>query len=316
MQSRTSLPLEIPVEAFGAEHWIAAELTWRPDRPHHGLLVTVPGGTYDRSYWDLHVPEDNTYSFADVAAAAGWTVLLLDNLGTGASSGPASQIGVLEMADAVAQATRYARSHGPRLPGKPVVGVGHSLGGQVVIAAQARHAPFDRVAALGSSFLGNAELGVDAREAAEASLRAMSGASWESGALTVPRDVLRPQFHAPDVPDAVLRAERAGVTVLPREAGIAAIVPALLGPITAAVEVPVLLAYAERDMSPNPRAETAAFTGSADVTLFLLPGSAHCHNTARTRHRLWDRLLIWAHNWIQNPKMRTVSRPNVAVPGR
>lgn len=217
-----------------------------------------------------------------MATAAEWTVLLLDNLGTGASSGPAGRIGVPEMADAVAQATRYARTRGPRTLGE-LVGVGHSLGGQVVVTAQAQHASFDRVVVLDSSFLGKAELGADARESAEASLRAMSGDSWDSGALTVPREVLRPQFHAPDVPDVVLRAERAGVTVLPREAGVAA---ALLGPVAAAVDVPVLLVYAERDMSPAPCAEAAAFTGSPDVTLFLLPGSAPCHNAARTRHRL------------------------------
>jgi pimeloyl-ACP methyl ester carboxylesterase len=185
----------------------------------------------------------------------------------------------------------------PALPHLRIIGAGHSLGGQILAAAQAKHSPFDRVALLGSSFLGNAELGAEAsREAATASLRAMSEETWETGFLDVPRTLLRQQFHAPDVPEAVLRAEEPGHTVLPREAGVAAIAPALLGPVAANVRVPVFLAYADRDMSPDPRGEAANFTGSRDVTLFLLPGSAHCHNAAATRLVLWDRLLAWAAN--------------------
>jgi pimeloyl-ACP methyl ester carboxylesterase len=299
--------LIIPVEIAGEPHKISATLLWPllDERPPPGLIVTVPGGTYDRSYWDLRVPGHSTYSFAEYAMARGWIVLLMDNLGTGASSRPGdgTTLTVAMMADAVAQTATTVSAwlkEGsvdglPALPDLRAIGAGHSLGGQILATAQANHGPFGRVALLGSSFLGNAEVGLEgSREQAVAVMQAMSGDSWESGYLQVPRILLREQFHAPDVPEAVLRAEEPGQTVLPREASIAAIAPALLGPVTAAVRVPVFLAYADRDMSPDPRAEAANFTGSRDVTLFLLPGSAHCHNAAGTRLVLWDRLLAWA----------------------
>lgn len=299
--------LDIPIEIAGEPHKISTTLVWTPDQDEAplGLVVTVPGGTYDRSYWDLHVPGYSAYSFAEYATARRWIVLLMDNFGTGASSRPQDGTGptVEMMADAVAQTATtllaWLREGGvdgvPALPDLRMIGAGHSLGGQILATAQARHSPFDRVALLGSSFLGNAELGVEAsREAAAASLRAMSGETWESGFLDISRTLLRQQFHAPDVPEAVLRVEERGQTVLPREAGIAAIAPALLGPVPANVRVPVFLAYADRDMSPDPRAEAANFTSSRDVTLFLLAGSAHCHNAASTRLVLWDRLLAWA----------------------
>src|SRR5438045_3686553 len=84
----THANLVIPVEVAGQPHQISATLRWPPleEQPPAGVIVTVPGGTYDRSYWDLRVPEDGTYSFAEYATARGWIVLLMDNLGTGASS--------------------------------------------------------------------------------------------------------------------------------------------------------------------------------------------------------------------------------------
>jgi pimeloyl-ACP methyl ester carboxylesterase len=306
---RANANLDIPVKVAGEPHKVSTTLVWTPDEEQApaGLIVTVPGGTYDRSYWDLQVPGHSTYSFAEYAIARRWIVLLMDNLGTGASSRPddGTSLTVEMMADAVAQTAtmllawlREGSVDGvPALPDLPMIGAGHSLGGQILATAQAKHGPFGRVALLGSSFLGNAELGVEAsREAAAASLRAMSEDTWESGFLDVSRTLLRQQFHAPDVPAAVLRAEEPGHTVLPREAGVAAIAPALLGPVTANVRVPVFLAYADRDMSPDPRGEAANFTGSKDVTLFLLPGSAHCHNAATTRLVFWNRLLAWAAN--------------------
>ena len=36
------------------------------------------------------------------------------------------------------------------------------------------------------------------------------------------------------------------------------------------------------------------FTLLRAKNVVVLRGSAHCHNTAGTRHRLWDRVLSWA----------------------
>ncbi|WP_433598317.1 hypothetical protein ACQPXH_21400 [Nocardia sp. CA-135953] len=110
----------------------------------------------------------------------------------------------------------------PPLPDVGLVGLGYSLGGQITVTAQARHRPFDRIVVLGSSFVGNSELGAKSLEDAAAALKAMSLETWDSGYLEVPRELLGPQFHADDVPDAVLRAEEARCTVLPREAGMSA----------------------------------------------------------------------------------------------
>ena len=46
-------------------------------------------------------------------------------------------------------------------------------------------------------------------------------------------------------------------------------------------------------MSPSPHTEVAAYSGSDDVRLVVLSGSAHCHNTATTRQVLWETLAGW-----------------------
>ena len=59
-------------------------------------------------------------------------------------------------------------------------------------------------------------------------------------------------------------------------------------------DVPVFLAFGDVDVSPCPHLEPSTYPASRDVTLFLLPSSAHCHNMATSRQVLWDRLEAWA----------------------
>src|SRR5687767_9195756 len=59
-----------------------------PGSPPGPVLVCLPGGTYTHRYFDLEVPGHDGYSAARHWAAAGATVVALDQLGTGESSRP------------------------------------------------------------------------------------------------------------------------------------------------------------------------------------------------------------------------------------
>ncbi|MVZ99908.1 alpha/beta fold hydrolase [Actinomadura sp. LD22] len=296
---------EVSIPGLGDQRMAGTLFSPIPERlgPRPVAIVAVPGGTYDRSYWHLRVPTLSGYSFAEHAVTRGVMVLALDNLGTGASSRPADgrAITVHAMADAVGQATavfeRRLRLGSlpvlPALPDSRLAGLGHSLGGQIIVTAQARHRPFGRIGVLGGSFIGNTRIDAESERFAADALKAMAPATWDSGYLEVPRELLRGQFHDDDVPEAVLKAEEAGWTVLPRQAGITAIASGVLAAEAAQVEVPVLVAFSERDTSPAPRAELPLYERCRDLTFFGLTGSAHCHNAATTRHLLWDRLLDW-----------------------
>ncbi|CAG7348180.1 alpha/beta hydrolase [Mycobacterium avium subsp. paratuberculosis] len=83
------------------------------------------------------------------------------------------------------------------------------------------------------------------------------------------------------------------VSVVPRVFG-TAMIPGIVAEHAARIDVPVLLGYGVVDVSPDPRAEAALYRSSPDITTVVLAGSAHCHNMASSRHRLWRRLLAWA----------------------
>ena len=55
------------------------------------LQVLIPGGTYDRSYWNVGF-DPNTHSFTKAQNDAGFATLAIDRLGTGKSSKPLSAL--------------------------------------------------------------------------------------------------------------------------------------------------------------------------------------------------------------------------------
>ncbi|MCK9893033.1 hypothetical protein [Frankia sp. AgB32] len=58
----------------------------------------------------------------------------------------------------------------------------------------------------------------------------------------------------------------------------------------AAVDVPVLLASGERDVTRPLLTEAAAFIAARDVAVFRPRRMAHMHTFAPTRRLLWERL--------------------------
>lgn len=70
-------------------------------------------------------------------------------------------------------------------------------------------------------------------------------------------------------------------------------IPGIVAEHAARIAVPVLVGYGVLDVSPEPRAEASLYPSSPDITTLVVADSAHCHNMASSRHRLWGRLLAW-----------------------
>jgi pimeloyl-ACP methyl ester carboxylesterase len=293
--------LEVTVAVWDDEPVTVFARYFEPRSPEPGLpaLVCLPGGTYDHHYWDLDVPGEE-YSFARDMAGRGYHVVALDNVGTGRSTQPARDSGLGELAAGAAGVADELRR---RLPiGHRVVGVGHSMGGYSLVVQQARWRSFDAVAVLGSAIgvsvllpipeevVEQARRGPDAREELVANVLGHFDAPYVIGG----REAMMDAFHAPDVSEAVRAADLAQtVTYLPRLAAAQASVPWYTAEAAASIDVPVYLAFGDHDVSPAPHEEPAHFTGSHDVSLFVLPGSSHCHNMATTRLVLWDHFDGW-----------------------
>jgi pimeloyl-ACP methyl ester carboxylesterase len=283
-------------DAIGEQASLAA--THYPARgglPAGAVLVCLPGGTYNRDYWDLDVPG---YSFADFATGNGYAVVTIDPLGTGESSKPARDFDFADIAAALACAVSA-------LPGvigdqSPLVAIAHSLGGYLAITQQALFSSYSGLAILGCTNQHVAPLNLDpafiARAATpqgRAAIAAKILAALPQPYFEGPREHLQSWFHLDDVPAHVIETDSATTkSVVPRVFG-TAMVPGVVVEHAAQIDVPVLIGYGVVDVSPEPRAEARLYRNSPDITTVVLPGSAHCHNMASSRQRLWRRLLDW-----------------------
>ncbi len=255
------------------------------------LLLCLHGGGYRRSYWNPGFA-DESYSFAAYFTARGKAVLALDTLGMGESSKPEreSKLSRLKLAAANAQALRETvqglqDGRFANAASVSVSGIGHSMGGMMIITQAAAHGNMDRVAVLGWT---NEKLDLGGADIGE-----LIAATPAEGYAVTPRGMMRDFFYLPDVPRAIVEADEADGSPTPTCLGRDSLSPGIVHEAAAAITTPVLVVQAIVDTSPNPFAEVAYFKGSKDVTLSIMDGAAHCHNFASTRQDHWARLEHW-----------------------
>jgi pimeloyl-ACP methyl ester carboxylesterase len=288
------------------------------------LLICWPGGSYARAYWDMHIAGHSGYSFADHMRARGYLVVAADHLGVGASSKPADGDRVnFETVSAAGAAfveqlrgllaAGAAELGGTPLPDIPIVGVGHSLGACLTAVTQSRHRCYDAVALLGFTHgqknvavtaVGAAEGDSDAdphaaRQAAVAQAQAFFAGTWDDVYAFAPREPNHGWLHRPDVPDEVIAADDANAVRWPRQCYVEALIAGYSAEFADQIDCSVFLGFGDHDVPPSPHDEVGFYTGSSDVTLYVLPNAAHCHNFAGTRTQLWDRIGVWAGGLTQ-----------------
>ncbi|OCB36541.1 lysophospholipase [Mycobacterium malmoense] len=293
-------PLTFDVSDVIGEHASLAATYYaaRTGTQARGLLVCLPGGTYSREYWDLRIPGHHGYSFADFATGSGYAVVTIDPLGTGESSQPACDFGFGEIAASLARAV----SELPGVTGIDAapVAMAHSLGGYLAITQQARFSSFAALALLGCTNQHVAPLNLDpafiARSATAKGRAELAGeilSALPQPYFEGPREHLQGWFHLVDVPADVVAADCVvAKSTVPRVFG-TAMIPGVVAEQAALIDVPVLIGYGVVDVSPDPRAEAGVYRSCPDITTLVLADSAHCHNMASSRHRLWRRLLDW-----------------------
>ncbi|PQM48873.1 alpha/beta hydrolase [Mycobacterium talmoniae] len=94
----------LDVSAAVGEPATLAATVYPAATPDPGVLVCLPGGTYNRGYWHFEAPGHTGYNFAEYASQRGFSVVAVDPLGTGDSSRPARDIDLPDIAAALAAA--------------------------------------------------------------------------------------------------------------------------------------------------------------------------------------------------------------------
>jgi pimeloyl-ACP methyl ester carboxylesterase len=304
-QPQERLELRIPVASGAGKPWEIAATVHLPAadrlaRPAT-ILVCLPGGGYNRRYFDLAQPG---YSQADHHVGQGVITVALDYPGAGDSFIPPPAENTMP---AVAAATDTAvkwicarLGNGTLRDGYPpagpaaVVGIGQSMGGFVVVAMQAAHRTFHGIAVMGASMVGT-RLPQAPGTAAIAIPPDASPA--EAARLVTERADWRHAFYWEDVPEAIVTADMRGGLPIRTTApewgsmtnpGFATslVLPGIMAAEAATVDAPVLVAMGERDVCRAPIEELAAFSSASDLALLVVPRMAHMHNFAGTRTAL------------------------------
>jgi alpha-beta hydrolase superfamily lysophospholipase len=290
------------------------------------VLVGFAGGGYSRRYFDIRTVPG--YSQAEHHLAEGCVFVACDHLYVGDSSRPdifaltyenlaAANHATVEGVLARLRAGTVADGVRPVEPSL-VVGMGQSMGGCLLTVQQANHHTFDGVAFLGWSSRhtnfpspdgGRITYPMPARGT---DLRPI--AARVLGVTSPDEDHFRFCFHWPDEEPALREADLASYRPFSgvmrddeRTPWGSATVPACavtmmtegaVAEEAAAIDVPVLVGCGERDVVPDPWAEPAAYRGSRDVSIVVVPRMAHMHNFARTRELLWRRIGAFALSLI------------------
>jgi pimeloyl-ACP methyl ester carboxylesterase len=251
---------------------------------------------------------------ADYLAARGFIVAAFDHLGVGSSS---SVDDIFLVTPRLASAVNdYAHRavvrelvSGTLVPGVPPlpdlvpIGVGHSMGGMLLGVQQARHATFAAVANLGHG------IGLPTVLTEEELSCAHAGTIGEEAVVTLARTrfavpaapaAARPppgSFLPADLAEPVRAAFVAQQTELLFSCGLTSMLPGSTDQEKAAITAPVFLGFGEDDLTQDFMGCVALYTATNDITLFVLPGAAHCHNQSARRTMLWDRLAHWARGY-------------------
>jgi alpha-beta hydrolase superfamily lysophospholipase len=264
------------------------------DRPI--VCCCVPGGGMSRGYFDLRTPDAvGNFSMVRHLVEAGFVVVVLDSPGVGESDLPDD--GYALTPDVVADVNAHAFAQVlASWPEAHRIGVGHSAGALLTVVQQARHRTYDALALFGFGQGGHAQFALTQDERDQAGgivelTRARFGDPLPGGGSTSTSPFL---LGGMDVPQEALDALGAVKTRLLGVVGLTSMIPGSVDAEMAAVDVPVFLALGEHDIAGDPHTIPACFTGSNDVTLFVLPGTGHNHNVAPDRELLWERFVVWA----------------------
>jgi pimeloyl-ACP methyl ester carboxylesterase len=264
---------------------VRGQLCMPADRTPRTVQLLVHGGTYNRAYWDIG---DERYSYQRDMAAAGFATFAIDCLGSGESSQPLSALltGTTEASVVSQVATKLRTGAVSGTPFSKVILVGHSMGSGIVVVAAATFRGVDGVILTGMThsmdLLALTAIFVDGVRPAILDPVLSSRGSDPGYVTTMPgtRDV----FHRPgEVSPAILAADEAAKDQVP-----AAVVPDLLtlafqGPMSAGINVPVLIANGSKDtlfcaytcsgQAALRAAEAPFFSPATQLTVHLTPSA-------------------------------------------
>jgi hypothetical protein len=308
--SSNHLRLKIDVtgaaEVLGETAYIAADVLLPSDgQPPRALLACLPGGGMNRRYFDLSTPAGHSEaSFARAMAARGFLVAWLDPLGIGESTIPSDPY--LLDPDLMASTIGFALQHildglrngtlardWPPWPHLKSIGVGHSYGALLLIIQQANQRIHTALAAFGFHTAGLKDY-VSPEDAklkpaeVRANIVAMTRARHPE-----PYYALQPSpSRQPVSAEIAMQPLLVTMTLMSR-------LPNMVSKEAAMIDVPLFLAFGDRDLHTEVHEAPLSYPNSTDITLIVLPETRHNHFVYPARTFLFNRFTHWVRGVLE-----------------
>jgi pimeloyl-ACP methyl ester carboxylesterase len=278
-----------------------------PEGLPRALLFCLAGGGANRGYFNLGDAADRQFSFAERMTQAGFAVAAIDIPGVGGSDTPPEfdRFSPRDAAAVLHSALAVLRSDtGLALP---AIGVGHSMGGMLIILQQAHYRDFQGVALFGSNASG---LDWALTEAERSYAHDEAAVARDLPALVAARfgSAFDPMQVKPGA-GAIFAGESAVATQWLRTArdrlfnagAMQSMIPGSLASEAGAIRCPLFLASGDNDIGAPPRLAIAAFPDVSDATLLVLPATGHNHFGFASIEILCRQLTRWIDRIVKGP---------------
>ncbi|MCM6775927.1 alpha/beta hydrolase [Nocardia sp. CDC159] len=279
------------------------------------VMVLMAGSNYNHTYWDFpYRPE--TYNFRRAMNAGGYATLVVDRLGTGASTRPPSATltatGTAAALHEIVQALR--RGLAGRAPFDTIIIGGHSLSSGIDVLEAATYHDVNGVLLTGYShsldYLQVSSV-VSTYYPADQDPK-FAGRGYDPGYLTTQPGTRAASFHGPTNVDpqavATDEATKEVFSLSEYPDGLSSTVP----PVSHAIDVPVMLVNGSmdklscgvdfsicRDAAVLHAAESPYFSPAARLHTYVLPGAGHSVNLAPSTESYQAAVLSWANSTFE-----------------
>ncbi len=293
-----ALRLVLPLESDWRGLTLHADLH-RPRGTPRALLFCLAGGGANRGYFKLGDADNRSFSFAERMTAQGFAVAAIDIPGVGGSDTPADfdRFSPRDAAAVLHDAFIVLRHQAGQAV--PAIGLGHSMGGMLIILQQAHFGDFTGVALLGSNASG---LDWALTEAERAYAHDEAAVARDLSALVAARfgSAFDPMQVKPGA-GAIFAGESPEATALLRTArdrlfnagAMQSMMPGSFASEAGAIRRPLFLASGDKDIGAPPREAIAAFLDVSEAQLLVLPATGHNHFGFASIALLCRRLARW-----------------------
>jgi len=284
---------------------LCAELHEPKTSTHKPLLFCLPGGGLTRDYFDL-APE---YSFVTRMTDAGYSVITMDHPGIATNALPSGHpyftprdaARYLHQAFTPRDAARYLhQALSQWCNGSPVIGIGHSMGGMMIMLMQGAHGSFSGLGLFGSS-AGGLDWGLSEDEKHYINQEANFKRDLEKLALAKFGGPYSRASGGPSGESITFGGETAELTKRLREISCemnsaSAMMSMMRGSFKTeveAIDVPIFFAFGDHDIGIPPEDVPKDFANSKSTEVIILENTGHNHFAFSSIQILCQRLSNW-----------------------